>query len=287
MGEPMARNLLKAGFDLYVVAHRNRAPVERLVREGATEVSSVADLAARVEVLVCCVSNDAAVEEVMLGKGGVFEGGREGLIVVDSSTISPLTSQRIAAQLAQKGIVLLDAPVSGGQVGAIAGTLAIMVGGPREAYEKVLPVLQAMGEKITYIGKNGSALVVKLANNLIVGAILVASSEALTMAAKAGVDPGLVQQVLSGATSRGWLIQEKLPKSVLAGNFQPGFKLALLYKDMGLALDFGKELTVPMFITALVHQLYAQAVGLGKGELDCTAVAQLYAEATKVDLRAK
>jgi 3-hydroxyisobutyrate dehydrogenase-like beta-hydroxyacid dehydrogenase len=287
MGEPMAANLLKAGFEVAVVAHRHRAPVERLVEAGATEKGSVAELVAAVEVLVTCVSNDAAVEQVLLGPGGVSEGRREGLIVVDTSTISPLTSQRIAATLAEKGVTMLDAPISGGQTGAIAGTLAIMVGGPREAFDRVLPVLEGMGQAITYIGENGSALVVKLCNNMIVAAITVAASEALTMAAKAGVDTGLVHQVLSNATCRGMIINEKLPNSVLVGNLKPGFKLSLMRKDMGLALDYGKAMDVPMFSAALVHQLYTQAEGLGKGELDTIGISELYTDATGVSLLRK
>ncbi|MBC7234933.1 MAG: NAD(P)-dependent oxidoreductase [Chloroflexi bacterium] len=284
MGEPMAANLLQAGFEVAVVAHRNRAPIERLLQKGATEKGSIAELAGEVEVLVSCVSNDAAVEEVMLGQRGVREGGHPGLIVVDTSTISPLTSRRVAATLAERDITMLDAPISGGQSGAIAGTLAIMVGGPRSAYERVLPVLQGMGKNITYIGENGSALVVKLCNNMIVAAITVAASEALTMAAKAGIDTGLVHQALSNATCRGWIINEKLANSVLVGNLKPGFKLELMRKDMGLALDFGKAMDVPMFLAALVHQLYTQADGLGKGELDTIGICELYTDATGVSL---
>jgi 3-hydroxyisobutyrate dehydrogenase-like beta-hydroxyacid dehydrogenase len=287
MGEPMAANLLKAGYELAVVAHRDRASVERLVEAGATEAGSIAELASKVEVLVSCVPDDAAVREVMLGEGGVLDGAHPGLIAVDTSTISPGTSQQVAAALAKGGVTMLDAPVSGGQVGAIAGTLAIMVGGPREAFDTVLSVLQAMGQNVTYVGDNGTALAVKLANNLIGAAAIVAISEAFTMVAKAGVDPGLAHEILSHATSRSWMLQEKLAMSVLADNLEPGFKLALMRKDLGLALDFGKELETPMFSTALVHQLYTQAMGLGKGELDCFGVAELYTEATGVSLAKK
>ena len=287
MGEPMSANLLKAGYELYVVVHRDRAPVDRLVEAGATEATSIAELASLVEVLVTCVPDDAAVREALLGEGGVLAGGGNGLIVVDTSTISPGTSQQVAATLSEAGVTMLDAPISGGQVGAIAGTLAIMVGGPREAFDAALPVLQAMGANITYVGGNGSALAVKLANNLIGAAAIVAISEAFTMVAKAGVDPGLAHEILSNATSRSWMLQEKLAMSVLAGNLQPGFKLKLMRKDLGLALDFGKELGTPMFSTALVHQLYTQAMGLGKGELDCFGVAELYTDATGVSLAKK
>jgi 3-hydroxyisobutyrate dehydrogenase-like beta-hydroxyacid dehydrogenase len=284
MGEPMAANLLKAGFEVVVVAHRNREPVERLLAAGATEAATVAALAGQADAMVLCVSNDAAVEAVTLGADSVLAGGREGLVVIDTSTISPLTSQQVASALAEKGITLLDAPISGGQGGAVAGTLAIMVGGPRAAFDAMLPVLQAMGQSITYIGDNGSALVVKLANNLIVGAIISATSEALTMAAKAGIDTGLVQQVLANATARGFFIQERLPTSLLVGNLQPGFKLSLMRKDMGLALDFGKEMGVPMYMSAMVHQLFTQAQGMGLGELDTVAISKLYTEATGVSL---
>jgi len=284
MGEPMAANLLAAGFDVTVVAHTSRERVERLLTKGATEAATIAEVAGGVDVLVTCVPNDVAVEAVMLGPEGVAKGGREGLVVVDTSTIAPSTSKRVADELAAQGISMLDAPISGGETGAIAGTLAIMVGGPQEAYEKALPVLEAMGKNITYIGGNGTALVVKLCNNLIVAVGSCAVSEALTMAAVAGIDTGVVQGVLSNATSRSWIIEDKLPRSLLVGNVQPGFKLALMRKDAGLALDCGKELGVPMFVTALVHQLYSQALGQGKGDLDCIGVAELYTEATGVSL---
>ncbi len=283
MGEPMARNLLKAGYEV-LVTDPNPVPVAQLVEEGATAVKSVAEMAARVDVLLSALPTDAIVEQVMVGAEGVIAGGKPGLIVVDTSTVSPLTAQRISAILEDKGIAMLEAPVSGGQVGAVAGTLAIMVGGSRDAYEQVLPVLQAIGQSITYIGDHGSALVIKLCNNLIIGAIMAAASEALTMAAKAGIDPGLVHEVLSGATARGWILNEYMANTVLVGNRAPGFKLSLEHKDLGLALDYGKEMGVPMFVSALVHQLYTQAQGLGKGDLDFSAIADLYTEATGISL---
>ena len=283
MGEPMARNLLKAGYEV-LVTDPNPVPVAQLVEEGATACKSVAEMAARVDVLLAALPTDAIVEQVMVGAEGVIAGGKPGLIVVDTSTVSPLTAQRLSAILEDKGIAMLEAPVSGGQVGAVAGTLAIMVGGSRDAYEQVLPVLQAIGQSITYIGDHGSALVIKLCNNLIIGAIMAAASEALTMAAKAGIDPGLVHEVLSGATARGWILNEYMANTVLVGNRAPGFKLSLEHKDLGLALDYGKEMGVPMFVSALVHQLYTQAQGLGKGDLDFSAIADLYTEATGMSL---
>ena len=284
MGEPMAANLLKAGYTV-LVTDKNPVPVRRLVQAGAKEAASSAEMAAQVEVLFTSLPSGAALEEVVLGEQGVLSGGQEGLTLVDTSTVAPLTSQRLAEALAEKGIEMLEAPVSGGQSGAIEGTLAVMVGGSRDVYDRVLPVLEKIGKSITYVGGHGSALTIKLCNNLIIGAVMVAASEAFTMAAKAGIDPGLVHQILSNATARGWIIQEYMAKKVLAGNLEPGFKLSLERKDVGLALDFGKALGVPMFMSSLVHQLYTQAYGLGKGDLDCFAISELYTEATGVSLK--
>ena len=283
MGEPMAANLLKAGYAL-LVTDMNPAPVQRLVQAGAQEAASVAEMAGQVEVLLTSLPSGAILEQVILGEQGVLAGGQEGLVVMDTSTVAPLTSQRLAAALEEKGIEMLETPVSGGQSGAIAGTLAIMVGGSRDVYEQVLPILEKLGKNITYVGDHGSALTIKLCNNLIIGAVMVAASEAFTMAAKAGIEPGLVHEILSNATARGWILQEYMDKKVLAGDLEPGFKLSLERKDVGLALDFGKALGVPMFMSSLVHQLYTQAYGLGKGDLDCFAISELYTEATGVSL---
>lgn len=287
MGEPMAANLLKAGFQVVIMGHRNPAPVERLVAAGAQKLGTPAEIAAQTDVVMLCLPNDAVVEEIVLGPNGVLAGGREGLIIVDTSTISPLTSQNLAKAAANKGMTLLDAPLSGGQTGAIAGTLAIMVGGPEEAFHQVKPVLEAVGKSITYVGPNGAALVVKLGNNLIVAAEAVAIAEALTIAKKAGIDTGLVHKILSAATARSWILEEKVAASILKGDLNPGFKLSLMHKDVGLAVDFAKAQGVPVFVTALVHQLYTQALGLGKGDLDSIAICELYAEATGVDLKAQ
>jgi len=284
MGEPMVANLLKAGYEVAVL-DPNREPVARLVAQGATEANTAAEMAAQVDMLLCSLPNDAIVESVLLGPEGAIVGGHAGLVVVDTSTISPTTAQRLAAALEPRGIAILEAPVSGGQTGAVAGTLAIMVGGARQVYEQALPVLQAIGKSITYVGDHGSALVVKLCNNLITGAIMVATSEALTLAAKAGIDPGLAHSILSNSTARGWILQEYVGRTMLAGNTQPGFRLALQHKDEGLALEYGKQMGVPMFMTGLVHALYSQAKGLGKGDLDFSAISQLYSEATGANLK--
>ena len=213
MGEPMAANLLKAGYELFVT-DMNPAPVQRLVQAGAKEAASVAEMAGQVDVLFTSLPSDAILEQVVVGEQGILAGGREGLVVMDTSTVAPLTAQRLAGTLEEKGIEMLEVPVSGGQSGAIAGTLAIMVGGPRDVYEQVLPILEKLGKNITYVGGHGSALTIKLCNNLIIGAVMVAASEAFTMAAKAGIEPGLVHDILSNATARGWILQEYMDKKV-------------------------------------------------------------------------
>lgn len=286
MGEPMATNLLRAGHEVMVLAHRNREPVERLLAAGATEASGAAELAHRVEVLFTCLPNDTVVEQVVAGPEGVLAGAVAGLIIVDFSTIGPGTSQRLAAQAREVGVELLDAPISGGKVGAEAGTLAIMVGGSRAAFERVLPVLQAVGKSITYVGANGSALAVKLGNNLVVAAMLVAISEALALAKASGVDTAVAQSIMANATARSFVLNERVPSTILAGNTAPSFKLELHRKDLGLALEHGMALGVPMFATAYVHQLYTQALGLGKGALDTTAISQLYEDALGLSLAA-
>ena len=180
LGEPMAANLLKAGLAVTVI-DKDPAPVRRLVQAGATEATTISEMAGKVEVLLSSLPGNVELEQVVLGQDGILAGGREGLIFVDTSTVAPLMAQRLAEALAEQGISKLEAPVSGGQAGAIAGTLAIMVGGSREAYDRVLPVLQEIGKSITYVGDHGSALTIKLCNNLIIGAIMVAAAEAFNM----------------------------------------------------------------------------------------------------------
>jgi 3-hydroxyisobutyrate dehydrogenase-like beta-hydroxyacid dehydrogenase len=284
MGEPMAMHIVAAGYPLTVAAHRQRAALERLLAQGAKEAASVAATAAQVDILLVCVPDDAAMEQVMLGENGVAKGGQRGLIVVDTSTVSPTTSRQVAAQLAEHGITLLDAPVSGGPMGAEAGTLAVMVGGPEAAFERVRPVLEAIGKNVTYVGENGTALVAKLANNLVVAATLAASAEALTMAAAAGVDTGVVQRIISQSTGSSFVNDRRLPASMLIEDLTPLFKLWLMRKDVGLALDFGQDLGVPMFMSGLAHQLYIQAEGMGLGELDTTAISRVYTTGTGISL---
>jgi 2-hydroxy-3-oxopropionate reductase len=284
MGKPMAHNLLKAGFELTVCGHVNLVPVEELCHEGATVVDCPREVAQRSEVVITCLPDTAVVEEVVLGPDGVMEGATEGCIVIDMSTISPTATREIASRLAERGTEMLDAPISGGETGAIAGTLAIMVGGKESVFEACWSILEAMGKSIVYVGGHGSAQIIKLCNQVAVTLGQIAAFEAFTLGAKAGLKPEVIQRVLSKTTARSWVIQDKMPRTVLAGNFESGFKLRLMCKDLRLALELAKEMDVPLFALTLAYNLYILVKSQGKGELENSVVSTLYQEAAGIDL---
>jgi 3-hydroxyisobutyrate dehydrogenase len=263
MGRPMARNLLKAGFSL-TVWNRSRPGIDELVAEGAAEASGPREVAERSDVVITMVSDSPDVEQVALGPGGIIEGARPGLVMVDMSTISPDVTRRIAARLAEKGVEMLDAPVSGGDKGAIAGTLSIMVGGSEATLERCRPVLEAMGQTITYCGPSGAGQTVKLCNQIVGGLNNLAMCEALVFAAKAGVNLRTMIEAVSGGACTSWAIQNLAPK-VVERDFAPGFKVAHQQKDLRLALDEADDRSLPLPGTSLVHQLFAavEADGLG------------------------
>lgn len=273
MGKPMCKNLLKAGFSLDVYARRPEAAQE-LVDLGATFANSPAELASRVDVLISIVSDTPDVEAVLLGENGVIAGAKPGLLVVDMSTISPVTTREIATKLAEKGIRMLDAPVSGGDVGAIAGTLTIMVGGKAEDLDYVRPALEAMGKTITHIGDHGAGQLAKACNQLIAAQTVIAVSEAFSMAEAAGVDPAKVREALLGgfAYSR---VLELHGQRILDENYQPGFKAHLHNKDMHIVTDtiaaFGLNMPGTQQAAAYMQALVEQ----GDGELDSSALAKI------------
>jgi len=230
MGKSIARNIHKAGFPL-VVHNRSRAAVEELVAEGASAAGSPAELAALVDVVFTNLPDTPDVEKVVLGEKGILAGAQKGLIFVDNSTIKPAAARSLAAQLAERGVFSLDAPVSGGDIGARNGTLAIMVGGPAEALEKVRPVLQAMGKTITHVGEAGAGQVAKAANQIMVAAQMVAMGELLIFSQKAGVDPLKVVEAIKGGAAQCWTLDVKPPR-LFAGNRTPGFKAHMQAKDL-------------------------------------------------------
>ena len=280
MGRHMAQNLIKGGHQLFVWARRE-ASVAPLVEAGATACASAAEVASQVELVISMVADGPDVEQVMLGETGVAAGGKAGLVAVDMSTIQPSTARRVAACLAEKGIDFLDAPVSGGDVGAIAGTLSIMVGGSAAAFETALPAFRCMGKNIVRIGDSGAGQVTKAANNLVVAQTVLAVSEALCFAKQSGVDPAKVREALLGgfAASR---ILELHGKRMLDRDFQPGFKTWMHQKDLHIALRSAHELNLALPATALAAQLYNAAVAQGFGEDDTSGVVRVLESLSRV-----
>jgi 2-hydroxy-3-oxopropionate reductase len=273
MGRPMARNLLKAGYTL-VVHNRSRGPVDEIVKAGATAAGSPRDVAAQCDVLITMLPNSPDVEQVALGPGGIIEGARRGLVFADMSTISPIVSQKIGKALEAKGVAVLDAPVSGGEKGAIDGTLSIMVGGDKAVFERVLPVFHAMGKTITLLGPLGLGGFTKLANQIIVAVNLTALAEALTLGKKAGLDRELLLTALAGGLAGSKCLEQKKPNYV-ANTYNPGFKIDLHYKDLGLIMESARALGVPLPTTAVVQELFNALRVKGRGGLDHSGVITL------------
>jgi len=270
MGKSIARNILKAGFPL-VVHNRSQAAVEELVSEGARAAASPAQVAEQVDVVFTNLPDTPDVEAVAMGAGGILEGAKPGLIFVDNSTIKPATARRIAEVLGEKGMLCLDAPVSGGDVGARQGTLAIMVGGPAEALAKVMPVLQAMGKTVTHVGEAGAGQIAKAANQIMVAAQMVAMGELLIFARKAGADPQKVVEAIRGGAAQCWTLDVKPPR-LFAGNRAPGFKAYMQAKDLGIVLDTARQYGIPLPAAATHAQLFQAMLQMGMADLDNSAV---------------
>ncbi len=274
MGAPMARNLMKAGYQL-VVHNRSRAIVEQLVTEGATAASSPQEVAAQVDMVFTNLPDSPDVEMVALGENGIIKGTHEGLIFIDNSTIKPETTRHIAEELGKAGIQALDAPVSGGDIGAQQGTLTIMVGGPREAFDTAMPLFEAMGKTITYIGESGAGQVCKAANQIMVVAQMAGMAEALTLVQKTGVDPERVVQAISKGAAQCWALDTK-PARIFRRELDPGFKAYMQLKDVNIVMDTGGAYGVPLPVTAAIQQLYRAMLVAGNGELDNSALITVY-----------
>src|SRR5690348_12803930 len=270
MGKPMAHNLLKAGFDV-TVHNRHQEVTDELVKAGASTGDTPREIAASCDVLITMLPDTSQVQEVLLGSEGVIEGAHEGLIVIDMSTISPIVTRTLADQMAEHGITLLDAPVSGGDKGAIAGTLSIMVGGEESAFQRCLPIFQAMGKTIVHVGGSGAGQIVKACNQIVVALIIEAVSEALVLGSKAGVDPAKILQVLNGGLAANRVIELR-GASMLTHDFAPGGRSKTHYKDLGIILELGRMYGVSLPVTALVDQMFASLVTRGRGDLDHTAL---------------
>ena len=272
MGKPMARNLMKAGYPL-VVHNRSQGAVAELSKEGAKAAGSPQEVAAQSEVVILMLPDSPDVELVMSGERGVFAGIRRGGLMIDMSTISPVVARRLAKEAEAKVVEMLDAPVSGGEAGAINATL----------FKRALPIFQALGKNIVHIGDAGAGQVTKAANQVVVGLTIAAVSEALVLAAKAGVDPAKVRQALLGGFAQSKILDAHGQK-MLDRNFKPGFRIRLHEKDLSIALATGKEYGVPLLLTGVVDQMMNSMKANGNGELDhaglVTLVEQMAGQAT-------
>ncbi len=280
MGRPMAKNLRKAGYSL-VVHNRSQGGVQELVALGAKAAAAPREVAAQARIIITMLPNSPDVELVALGPNGLIEGARPGSLLADMSTISPIVSQKVAAALKPKGMAMLDAPVSGGEKGAIEAALSIMVGGEQADFDRALPLFQAMGKTITRIGPIGSGGFVKLANQIIVAINLTAIAEALTLGSKAGIDLELMITALAGGLAGSRCLDQKKP-NYLAHTYNPGFKIDLHYKDLGLIMEAGRALNVPLPITALVQELFTALRVKGRGGLDHSGVITLFEDLANV-----
>ena len=283
MGKPMAKNLVKAGYEVTVFDVRPEAVAE-LVAAGAKAASSSREVAARSEVIITMLPNSPHVKAAVLGAGGVIEGVQPGAIVIDMSSIAPAASQEISARLTEKGIPMLDAPVSGGEPKAVDATLAIMVGGPEAVFNEVKGILAVMGASVTHVGAIGSGNVTKLANQMIVALNIAAVSEALVLATKAGVSPERVFEAIKGGLAGSTVMNAKVPM-ILAGNFKPGFRIELHIKDLMNALDTAHELQVPIPLTGQVLEMMQALKADGKASLDHSGLVQFFEGLAKVQVR--
>ncbi|MFA6470429.1 MAG: 2-hydroxy-3-oxopropionate reductase [Candidatus Latescibacterota bacterium] len=285
MGKPMAKNLIKAGFSL-VVYDVNQAPVAELVSLGAIAVSSPAEVAARTEKIITMLPDGPDVEAVVSGANGILVAAGSKTVLIDMSSISPTISKRIAGMLAAKGARTLDAPVSGGEPGAINAQLAIMVGGPDDLFNEAKPIFEALGKSAVLVGDTGAGQITKLVNQILVAIHLEAMGEALLLASKADVDPLKVYEAIKGGLAGSNVLNAKVPL-VLARNFKPGFKIRLHQKDLKNALEAADSLDLDLPVTAMVQDMITTLVREGKGEEDHGGILQVLEEMNGVQIRQK
>src|SRR5579864_9141793 len=288
MGRPMTLNLLKAQYQVTIFArHPDNPEVQEVINAGAKLAPSSRAVAMASDIVITMLPNSPQVEEVVAGPHGILEGARKGLIIIDMSTIAPAVSRKLAQEAAARGAHMLDAPVSGGSQGAVNGTLTIMVGGEREIFEQVRPVLEAMGKKenIVHVGPNGSGQVIKLVNNMLVGAIAAAIAESFVLGVKAGADVDTMAKIIGASAGASWQLANQFPLRAFNGSFQPGFMTDLLHKDLGLALDLAAENSTPVAMTALSRQMYEMARAEGYGREDYTSLLKVLEQMVGVEVR--
>lgn len=276
MGKPMARNLMEAGYDL-IIYNRSRDKVEDLVSEGAEAAESPKEIAEDATIVFTMLPGPHEVREVVDGEDGLLRGAGEGSLLVDMSTSSPVLARELARTARERGVGLLDAPVSGGDIGAVEGTLSIMIGGEEEDFERAKPLFDVMGETVVYVGPSGTGQVVKACNQIVVALTIEAVSEALVLGSKAGVDPKKVIEVLSGGLA-GNKVMEVKGEKFLSHDFEPGGKVESHLKDLGIALEAGREYGVPLPLTAVVDQMFGTLMAKGREGWDHSALLTLIEE---------
>ncbi len=285
MGGPMARNLLKAGHDVALWSN-TRAKAEQLAAEaGGTVCATPADVARQSECVFICVGDSAMSENVILGPEGLKSGGKQGLTVVDASTVSPSSSRRVHEELAKAKIDFLGAPCTGSTPGAINGTLTFMVGGDEKVFERVRPWLEIMGKKLYFCGGPGMGLHAKLTQNLVLSNLLQAFNEGIVLSTKAGVDPALMLDILSNSAAKSGLIDYKAP-FIFRRDFEANFSVKWMHKDIGLMLESAQELDVPLFLTGLTRQLFQVAITRGHGDEDICSTIKVLEEMTGIEVKA-
>jgi 2-hydroxy-3-oxopropionate reductase len=282
MGKPMCKNLLKAGYEL-VVCDVFQTAVDEIVAAGAKAAATPKEIAEQVDIVITMLPNSPQVKQVVLGVNGVIEGGRPGTILMDMSSIAPLVSREVADKLAEKGIDMLDAPVSGGEPKAIDGTMSVMVGGKQEIFDKCFPVLKSMAGAVVLTGDIGAGNVTKLANQVIVALNIAAMSEALVLAAKAGVEPELVYQAIRGGLAGSTVLDAKAPL-VMERKFDPGFRINLHIKDLNNVLETSHELGVSLPLTAAVMEMMQALKVDGMGDADHCSLVKYYEKMAKVEV---
>lgn len=285
MGRPMARNLLKVGYPL-VVFDLNKDAMEDLVKAGALTAHSSKEVAERADVIITMLPDSPEVREVILGKNGVIEGVRRDSVVIDMSSINPLVSQEIEKGLRKKGGEMLDAPVSGGEPGAIEGTLAIMVGGEKKVFEDCLEIFKAMGKNIVHVGGIGAGGYVKLVNQIIVALNIASVGEAFCLGVKSGLDPQVIYQAIRGGLAGSAVLDAKAPM-IFGRNFKPGFKIKLHHKDLHNALSTAKDLGVPLPLSSFVQQIFVSLIAEGKENEDHSALATFFEKIARVEIKSR
>lgn len=285
MGKPMSKNLLKAGYEV-VILNRKQSTTAELTAAGAVAAATPKEVAEQSDVIITMLPNSPEVKEVILGENGVIEGAKQGAVVIDMSSIAPLVSQEIAQQLAEKGIEMLDAPVSGGEPKAIDGTLSIMVGGKKEVFDKCYPIMKAVASSVVLTGEVGAGNVTKLANQIIVAINIAAMSEALVLASKAGVEPELVFEAIRGGLAGSTVLDAKAPLA-MDRKFDPGFRINLHMKDLNNVLETSHEVGASLPLTAAVREMMQVLKVDGMGDEDHGSLIRYYEKMAKVEVKRK